>query len=224
MSAGHNSFALIFDMDGVILDSERIYQQIEREMYTELGIPVSTEEHLQFMGTAEKSMWGYMREHYNLRPALEELICEERERFIRRLEGPGSIKLMDGILALLRSIRAENIPCWIASSSSREIIRKVLLIYRLGEYFRGFVSGEDVRKSKPAPDIFLKTASLAGLDPSGCLVIEDSVNGIRAARAAGMKVIALRHPDIDSPPLCEASLVVDSLMEINPGLIHRLLR
>jgi beta-phosphoglucomutase-like phosphatase (HAD superfamily) len=100
----------------------------------------------------------------------------------------------------------------------------VLLIYRLGEYFRGFVSGEDVRKSKPAPDIFLKTASLAGLDPSRCLVIEDSVNGIRAARAAGMKVIALRHPDIDSPPLCEASLVVDSLMEINPGLIRRLLR
>ena len=222
MSAGLHTFAVIFDMDGVILDSERIYQEIEREMYAELGIPVSREEHLRFMGTAEKAMWGYMRRRYRLKPTLEELIREERERFTTRLELPGSIPLMDGIRPLLRSIRTEHIPCWIASSSSREIIRKVLRIHRLGSYFLGTVSGEDVRRSKPAPDIFLKTAELAGFNPSRCLVIEDSENGVRAARAAGMKVIALDRLQDLPLNLSEANSTVKSLSEISPALLHKL--
>ncbi|MFC2098934.1 HAD family hydrolase [Bacteroidota bacterium] len=214
-----NGFTVIFDMDGVILDSERVYQEIERSMYDELGAPVSREEHRMYMGTAEWSMWKTITEKYNVGRSAEELVREERERFMARLEKPG-IPLMEGLIPLLEALKSEHIPCWIASSSSAAIIARVMEINVLEVYFKGYVSGDDVKQSKPSPEIFLKAASLAATLPSKCIVIEDSVNGIRAARAAGMAVVALQHPDSDILDSAGASTVVSSLSDFNPaGLI-----
>ena len=218
-----NDFTVIFDMDGVIIDSERVYQDIERSMYREHGIQVSREEHQKFMGTAELAMWTYMHEKYALKVSVEDLILEERERFINKLEIPGTMPIMEGLLPLLTSLKQKGIPTWIASSSSRDIISKVLYINNLEDYFRGFVSGEDVQHSKPSPDIFLRTADIAGVKPSDCIVIEDSENGIKAARAAGMAVIALRHPDGGHLDLSQANQIIDSLVAINPGSLEKLL-
>ena len=165
---------VIFDMDGVILDSERVYQEIERSMYSELGIPVSRQEHLEFMGTAERAMWTHMVNKYGIGRPVDELVREERSRFLSELDQPGRIPLMEGLIPLLEMLWEENIPCWIASSSSSGIIAKVLEVNNLDKYFRGYVSGDDVPRSKPAPDIFLKTAALSGSQPSNCVVIEDS--------------------------------------------------
>lgn len=209
-------FTVIFDMDGVMVDSERVYQEIERTMYVELGIPVSPAEHRKFMGTAEKTMWTYLRDRYNLDNKVEDLVREERERFMKMLDMPGSIPLMEGLLPLLESLKNEGISCWIASSSSTEIIAKVLQNNNLEDFFQGFVSGDDVDRSKPSPEIFLKAARLSGTAPSRCLVIEDSENGIKAARAAGMPVIALENPDSIHLDLTNASLIIKSLLEINP--------
>jgi len=218
-----NEFTAIFDMDGVILDSERVYQEIERTMYQELGMAVSREEHQKFMGTAELAMWTYFHEQYRLDISVEELIRTERERFIDKLEIAGSIPLMEGLVPLLDSLQQENIPCWIASSSAREIISKVLDANNLKDYFRGFISGEDVRHSKPSPEIFHRAAELAGAISSDCIVIEDSENGIKAARAAGMAVVALRHPDSGHLDLSEANHIIDSLADIDPGILKKLL-
>lgn len=213
---------VIFDMDGVMLDSERVYQEIERSMYTELDIPVSDEEHRRFMGTAEKDMWTYMCEQYKLKRNIRDLVREERERFMKRLEIPGSIALVEGLLPLLEALKKERIPCWIASSSSAEIIEKVLEINALEEFFRGYVSGDDVEHSKPSPEIHLETAERSGSDPPDCIVIEDSANGIKAARAAGMYVIALASPQAYPLDLSGADLVIDSLKTLNTRILKKL--
>ncbi len=211
-------------MDGVILDSERIYQEIERSMYEKLGIPVSREEHLEFMGTAERSMWTYMHEKYSLKRSVEDLVHEERDRLIDRLGEPGDIPLIEGLIPLVKEFKSEKIPCWIASSSSSDIIARVIQINSLEEYYRGFVSGDDVSQSKPSPEIFLKTARLAGVQPENCIVIEDSENGIKAAEAAGMVVIGLDCGIESGPDLSGARIVVSSLSEINSEVARQLVK
>jgi HAD superfamily hydrolase (TIGR01509 family) len=215
--------AVIFDVDGVMVDSERVYQEIERQMYDELGIPVSREEHRLFIGAAEKSMWVYMKEKYKMEAETDTLIEEERSRFMSRLDEPGSIPLMPGLLELLETLDNEEIPALVASSSSREIIKKVLRINDIGHLFKDFTGGDDVIHSKPEPDIFLITASKAGTAPGRCLVIEDSVNGIRAARSAGMKVVALRGLDNRDLDLSEADKIIQSLNELDPSMIRQML-
>jgi HAD superfamily hydrolase (TIGR01509 family) len=226
-----NHFIVIFDMDGVILDSERVYQSIERAMYRELGIPVSPAEHRNFMGTAERLMWSEIRKKYSVVRPLDELVMEERMRFLSELKKPGGIPLMDGLIPLLRSLQSEQIPCWIASSSSSEIIGQVLQKYELDDLFRGYISGDEVPRSKPSPDIFLKAASRAETSPADCIVIEDSENGVRAALDAGMKVIGLvsgKDPDHffggPEPDLSAAQMLVSGLTELNPGRIRKLVQ
>lgn len=208
-------------MDGVILDSEKVYQEIERSMYRELGIPVSREEHLEFMGTAERSMWTRMHEKYSLERTVNDLVQEEQERFMDRLRVPGDIPLIEGIIPLLKELQSEKIPCWIASSSSSEIIARVIKINSLEEFYRGYVGGDDVSQSKPSPEIFLKAANLEGTRPENCVVIEDSENGVKAALAAGMDVIGLKQEPGSSPDLSKASRVVSRLSEIDVGLIRQ---
>jgi HAD superfamily hydrolase (TIGR01509 family) len=215
--------AVIFDMDGVIVDSEKAYLEIERQMYDELGIPVSQEEHLHFIGAAEKSMWQYMKDHYKIPAETRALVEEERKRFLARLDTPGGIPLMPGILELLEALADDDISSLVASSSSREIIEKVLQIHRIRHFFKDITGGDEVTHSKPAPDIFLDTAAKAGLVPEHCLVIEDSANGIRAARSAGMKVIALPGQHNGEMDLSEASRIVSSLHELDAHIIRQVL-
>jgi HAD superfamily hydrolase (TIGR01509 family) len=216
-------FAVIFDMDGVIVDSEKIYQEIERQMYHDLGIPVSREEHRLFIGAAERSMWKYMKEKYRMEADTDELIKEERNRFMARLDEHGGIPLMAGLKELLETLTRDGIPSLVASSSSREIIEKVLLTNRIRHFFKDITGGDEVIHSKPAPDIFLDTASKARMAPGRCLVIEDSPNGIRAARSAGMKVIALRGEDNGDMDLSEANKIIHSLHELDTHLIRQML-
>ena len=215
--------AVIFDMDGVIVDSEKVYQEIERQMYDQLGIPVSREEHSQFIGAAESTMWQYMKDKYRLESDTAALIEEERSRFMAALDHPGSIPLMPGLRELLEELTGADIPSLVASSSSREIIEKVLLINNIRHFFKVITGGNEVIHSKPAPDIFLDTASKAGMEPDRCLVIEDSVNGIRAALAAGMKVIALKGQENGDMDLSEATRIIHSLHEVDTQFIRMVL-
>jgi HAD superfamily hydrolase (TIGR01509 family) len=214
---------VIFDMDGVMVDSERVYQEIERQMYDELGLPVSKEEHSMFIGAAEKVMWKYMKDKYQMEADTALLVQEERTRFMAALDQPGSIPLMPGLLELLETLDREGIPALVASSSSREIIEKVLRINNIGHFFKDITGGNEVRPSKPEPDIFLVTAQKAGAPPDRCLVIEDSENGIKAARAAGMKVVALLGHENGHLDLSSADSIIHSLTELDPAVIRKFL-
>ncbi len=215
-----NPGTIIFDMDGVILDSERVYQSIEREMYHELGISVSKEEHGEFKGTSERSMWKQLHAIHGFSADPENLVIQERERFLQKLRSPEKIPPIEGIYELLEYIKGKGIPIYIASSSSREIIETVVEVLDISGYFDGIVSGDDVEQSKPAPDIFLKASNLAGVEPEFCIVIEDSVNGVNAARAAGMKVVGLACPGTDEAGLAEADRIIRNLKEFDPGMFH----
>jgi len=216
-------YAVIFDMDGVIVDSEKVYQEIERQMYDDLGIPVTQEEHRLFIGAAERSMWQYMKDKYKMDAEMDFLVAEERTRFMSQLDHPGRIPLMPGLPELLEALALEGIPSLVASSSSRDIIEKVLRVNNIRRFFKDITGGDDVLHSKPAPDIFLATASKADTIPAHCLVIEDSENGIRAARSAGMKVIALLNHYSEGLDLSEANKIIHSLYELNIDEIRQIL-
>ena len=215
--------AVIFDMDGVIVDSEQVYQEIERQMYDDLGIPVTPEEQRLFIGAAERSMWQYMKDKYQMDAETDFLVKEERARLMSQLDLPGCIPLMPGIRELLEALVHDGIPALVASSSSREIIEKVLRVNDIRHFFKDITGGDDVLHSKPAPDIFLKTASKAGTVPGRCLVIEDSENGIRAARSAGMKVIALLNHYSGGLDLSEATRIIHALHELDSNVIRQML-
>jgi len=217
-------FAVIFDMDGVIVDSEKVYQEIERQMYDDLEIPVSTEEHRLFIGAAERSMWQYMKDKYQMDTEIDFLVKEERTRFMSQLDQPDKIPLMTGLRELLEALACEGIPALVASSSSREIIEKVLRVNDIRYFFKDITGGDDVLHSKPAPDIFLETAAKAGMPTGQCLVIEDSENGIRAARSAGMKVIALFSHYSEGLDLSEASKIIHAIHELDTNLIRQILQ
>ncbi len=215
--------AVIFDMDGVIVDSEKVYQAIERQMYDDLEIPVSTEEHRLFIGAAERSMWQFMKDKYQMDTDIDFLVKEERTRFMSQLDQPGNIPLMPGLMELLEALAQEGIQALVASSSSREIIEKVLRVNDIRHYFKDITGGDDVLNSKPAPDIFLETASKADTVPGQCLVIEDSENGIRAALSAGMKVVALLNNYSDGLDLSAASKTIHALHELDADVIRQVL-
>ena len=217
-------FAVIFDMDGVIVDSETVYQEIERQMYDDLGIPVTQEEHRMFIGAAERSMWQYMKDKYQMDAEMDFLVAEERSRFMSQLDQPGRIPLMPGLMELLETLAEEGIPALVASSSSRDIIEKVLHVNKIRRFFKDYTGGDDVLHSKPAPDIFLATAVKAGKDPGQCLVIEDSENGIRGARAAGMRVVALKNHYSGGLDLSEAHKIVHSLHELDSDEIRQVMQ
>lgn len=217
-------FAVVFDMDGVIVDSEQVYQEIERQMYDDLGIPVSKEEHRLFIGAAERIMWQYMKDKYQMDAETDLLVEEERTRFMSQLDKPGIIPLMPGVRELLEALAHDGIPALVASSSSREIIEKVLRINGIRHFFKDITGGDDVIHSKPAPDIFLETAAKAGMPAGQCLVIEDSENGIRAARSAGMKVIALFSHNSEGLDLSEASKIIHALHELDTNVIRQILQ
>jgi HAD superfamily hydrolase (TIGR01509 family) len=211
--------ALIFDMDGVIIDSEPLYKKANTNTFQKLGIKVSDEEYNGFVGTNGFYMWSTIKKKYNLNYSVEELIQMENDGFIEylnQIENPQSI---DGINKLLLDLKKHKIIMAIASSSIKRSIHAVIDRLRLREYFKVIVSGEDITNGKPSPDIFLKTSSLINIPAEECLVIEDSRNGVLAAKSAGMKCIGYQNPNSGKQDLNQADYITKNLNELRYELL-----
>jgi HAD superfamily hydrolase (TIGR01509 family) len=209
----HHFKAAIFDMDGVILDSEPIYFATNQELFSDLGFEVKPLDYAQFVGLDAAQMWVRLKDRHGLPHEVEVLIQMEADGMIAGLQSAPLLP-MPGLLELIDRLRSSGFKLALASSSKHRVIRTILDSLDLSETFSAVVSGEDVAHGKPAPDIFLRTASLLGVPPSGCLVIEDSANGVRAAKAAGMQCFGLRNPSSGAQDLSLADRVVDSLDQI----------
>lgn len=190
------SEAIIFDMDGVLVNTEHHHIMIERGLFRKLGIGVTDEEHITYMGTATALMWERIAKNHNIQIPVKELIELNKAGIISHFTNEPEIEVMPGIPDLLKQISEMNIPLAVASSSDSATIDLILTRTGLMKYFPIRVSADMVKNSKPEPDIFLLAAEKLNTDPSKCIVIEDSSNGIKAAKAAGMFCVAYKG---DSP-------------------------
>lgn len=209
--------AIIFDMDGVIVDSEPLHERAFRDVLDEIG---RGENHgidfPAYYGKSDLVVWRDFIARHHPAQSLEELLARKEAKFaaLLRREAP----IFDGLPRLLEQLSV-RCPLALASGSRHPTINVVLDLRGLRRFFRAVVSSEDVARGKPAPDIFLRAAELLAVAPGDCCVIEDSAAGVEAGLAAGMTVIAITN-SLPPEKLAKATMVVGSYEEIARALLR----
>lgn len=208
--------AVIFDMDGVIIDSEPAHVKFENQIFKSLGITVTDGDHMAYVGTTSHFMWETLRVKNNLSQSLEELVSNDRNKYLEYLKSDkNEIVLIEGVREFIKELHNKGVKLAIASSSPLDVIRIVVKRYELDEFFDELVTGDFVENSKPAPDIFLYAANKLGVRSEECIVIEDSCNGSKAAKNAGMKCVGYKNLNSGNQDLSCADVVVDTFSKIN---------
>jgi beta-phosphoglucomutase len=182
--------AIIFDMDGVLVDTEPHHLILEKKLFKRLGLEINGQEHGNYLGLSTKQMWLEITKNHDMPQTPEELTAKNREEILNYFSKLDKVELMPGIRDLLERLSQKGIPLALASASEAAVVELILSRTVLKKYFTHIVSLEAVGKSKPEPDIYLHTAKLLDVLPEECLVIEDSHNGIKAAKSARMICIA----------------------------------
>jgi HAD superfamily hydrolase (TIGR01509 family) len=212
--------AVVFDLDGVLVDSEQVWDKARKELAAERGGRWHEQASRDMMGMSSLEWSRYMHDVIGLEDPPEEISAE----VVRRLEEiyRRELPLIGGAAEAVERLAARW-PLGLASSSNRELIDLVLELSGLAPYFRVTVSSEEVARGKPAPDVYVEAARRLQVAPGSCAAIEDSENGIRSAKAAGMRVLALPNPQF--PPaedvLALADDVLDSIGELTPERVER---
>jgi HAD superfamily hydrolase (TIGR01509 family) len=209
--------AIIFDLDGVLIDSEAVWDSVREQVTRETGGRWHERAQQEMMGMSSLEWSRYMHEHLGVPMAPEEISALVIERIAERYRQ--DLPLLPDAVETVRTL-AERRPLGLASSSNRPVIDLVLELTALAPCFRISVSSEEVGRGKPAPDVYLEAARRLRVEATRCAAVEDSTNGIRAAKAAGMLVAVVPRPDF--PPAADAlecaDLVLDSLAELPPAL------
>ena len=196
--------AVVFDMDGVIVDSEQVWDEVRAELVADWGGRYSAAAQRTMMGMSSPEWSRYMHDELGLRQEPDEINAEVVRRMLERYHG--ELPLLDGAVDAVRALAA-SYPLAVASSSNRPLIDAVLETAGIAACFVATVSSEEVPRGKPSPDVYLEAARRLGVAPRQCAAVEDSANGIRAAKAAGMRVIA--YPNAHYPPDAEALGLAD---------------
>ena len=210
--------AVVFDLDGVLVDSDHIWHEVREGLARERGGRWTDHSEADMMGMSSTEWSQYLHDVVGLPQAPQELNDEVVRRMLARYEV--ELPLIGGAADAVQRL-ASSFRLAVASSSNRELIDGVLAAAGLAEHFEVTVSSEEAARGKPSPDVYLEAARRLGLDPAACTAIEDSANGIRAAHAAGMRVIAI--PNRRYPPAPDAlglaDEVVGSVAELSPALV-----
>ncbi|WP_099171658.1 HAD family hydrolase, partial [Flavobacterium psychrophilum] len=174
---------------GVIVDTEPVHHYAYSQHFTELNIEVSTEMYATLTGNSTRNVFQKLKEKFNLNHDVEDLILRKRHLFNQAFDTKPDLELITGVQKLIQDLYANNIQLIVASSASKSTINRVFTRFDLHQYFTHIVSGEDFPKSKPDPAIFIHAATLSVAPKEKCVIIEDSTNGIKAAKAAGIYCI-----------------------------------
>lgn len=198
---------VIFDMDGVLVDTEPIYFAVNKKMLTIAGAVPLDEEISQFVGVSSSKLWNYYKNKFNLNFNEEKIFLEAREEKYNRINELPKLDPIPGLEILLNVLKQNGFLLSIGSSSPRRLIDLILEKSGLKRYFDFIGSGHDVKEGKPSPDLFEYCAQKCNVDPSNCTVIEDSRNGIAAAKAAGMKSIGFVNTNSGIQDLSSADMM-----------------
>ena len=206
---------VIFDMDGVIVDTEPVHNYAYYQHFKELGIEVSAEMFATFTGNSTKNVFQKIKEHFGVTEDIPTLVEKKRSLFNDAFDTKADLFLLEGVEDLIKQLHQNSIQLILASSSSKVTINRVFNRFKLDTYFSHIVSGEDFPQSKPNPDIFLEAVRLSKSNKENCIVIEDSTNGIKAAHAAGVFCVGYKSVNSKKQDYSLANLVIDSFEELD---------
>ncbi|SHL42488.1 haloacid dehalogenase superfamily, subfamily IA, variant 3 with third motif having DD or ED/haloacid dehalogenase superfamily, subfamily IA, variant 1 with third motif having Dx(3-4)D or Dx(3-4)E [Chishuiella changwenlii] len=213
---------IIFDMDGVIVDTEPVHKYAFFVHFKELNIEVSDDFFSTFTGQSTKNVYQILKDKFNLKEEINDLVLRKRSIFNDAFDTKPDLYLIAGVEDLIKDLYQNNIELILASSASHSTINKVFNRFNLNEYFKEKISGEDFPKSKPDPAIFLHAAALSSSEKENCMVIEDSTNGVQAAVSANIKVMGYVSENSKKQDLSKANFICENFADINAEYIKEL--
>lgn len=211
--------AVIFDLDGVIVESESAHIEAEQQTFLKYGVRISSDELHKYTGTTAKLMFTELIRKYKLNATFEEIFRQKEAILFKLLEKDA--EPTKGVITLLKKLKSKGIKLAIGSSSTKKQIKYVLSKLDIEHLFDSVIGEEDIVRSKPDPEIFLKAAAELDVNPSECLVVEDSELGVEAAKRAHMKCVGYINPNSGDQDLSKADTVTDDFSRLDIGtLLH----
>jgi len=205
--------AVIFDLDGVIVESEDAHIESERQTFQKHNVKISAEELHTYTGTTAKAMFTDLIAKYKLNTTFQEINSQKEEILLKLLDQDANPT--KGVLRLIQELKRKKIKLAVGSSSTRKLVDFILNKLNLTYTFDQVITAEDINLSKPDPEIFLKAAAELGVNSRQCLVIEDSKLGVEAAKSAGMKCAGYRNPHSGNQDLSKADCVIDDFSKVD---------
>ena len=210
---------VIFDMDGVIVDTEPVHRYAYYKQFEELNIEVTEAMYTSFTGFSTRNTFQTLKEQFQLEQDVEDLIQRKRSIFNDAFDTKEDLELLEGVRTLIEDLHQNGIQLILASSASKVTIERVFSRFGLHDFFTHVVSGEDFPKSKPHPAIFEHAASLSVAPKESCIVIEDSTNGVRAAKAAGIFCVGYISEHSKDQNLEEADYIINHFNELDAQVV-----
>jgi HAD superfamily hydrolase (TIGR01509 family) len=203
--------AVVFDMDGLLLDTETLWHEAEVELFARHGGEFTWDDKMTVIGTSYDFTADYFADRLDRPrsegPALVREMIELMHALVRR-----AVEARPGAVELVERLRADGVPLGLASNSPRFLVDDALATAGLADAFDTIVTSDDVERAKPAPDIYLLACERLGVEPADALALEDSASGVTAAKAAGLTVIGV--PQFAETDVSAADRVIDSLEEL----------
>ncbi|WP_258104990.1 HAD family phosphatase [Marinoscillum sp. MHG1-6] len=207
--------AAIFDMDGVIIDSEPLHYKAYHQMFDEVGISVSAELYDSLTGKSTINVCKQLKDHYNLSQSPEELAAIKRRHYDVIFENDKTFDLIKGVRQLIENYHESGLTLVLGSSATMPSIERIFKRFELNPYFKAKLSGAELKASKPHPEIFIKAAEATGYLPEECIVIEDATNGIQAAKDAGIFCVGFDSIHSKNQDYSKADMVISNFEEIH---------
>lgn len=205
---------VIFDMDGVIIDSEEIHKKAYYETFNAIGVNVSDSLYKTLTGSSTINAFQKLVNHFNLDVNPEDLVLDKRRRYVNFFENDPTLHLVNGVEEIIKYFYNKGLILILASSSAMVNINRVFNRFDLNQYFTAKISGADLTESKPHPEIFEKAALLGNTPKENCIVIEDSDNGVKAANDASIFVVGYQNPMAEDQTLENANMIIDDFKSL----------